>query len=144
MKKASQREETVAVCIVEQLHRESPSTYLLVQRPEKGLLASLWEFSQILIQDGDEVTNKMNEFLRRDLGLTFEVVQRVPLGKIVHLFSHIRQQLEVEWMQVTDCQQQNSKHNTKWLTEAELEGAAISKSVKKCFALVSQHKANTK
>ncbi len=46
-KKTNQREETMAVSLIEHMTDDSEPKYLIVQRPETGLLAGLWEFPQI-------------------------------------------------------------------------------------------------
>ncbi|KAJ7342059.1 hypothetical protein JRQ81_008494 [Phrynocephalus forsythii] len=50
--KAAPREEFTAVCVVELLPLgDDGSLFLLVQRPENGLLAGLWEFPAVLLKD---------------------------------------------------------------------------------------------
>ncbi|KJE90195.1 A/G-specific adenine glycosylase [Capsaspora owczarzaki ATCC 30864] len=44
LKKTRQREEHAAVCIVVDRHTGPVDRYLMVRRPDKGLLANLWEF----------------------------------------------------------------------------------------------------
>lgn len=57
-KKAKAREEAVAVCVVEAVNQravDSSSSFLLVRRPEGGLLGGLWEFPSVVMtnQPGD-------------------------------------------------------------------------------------------
>ncbi len=57
--KLKQREETVLVCLLERKWNslDSPSEFLLVQRPATGLLASLWEFPSVNLMTSDTVSN---------------------------------------------------------------------------------------
>ena len=94
------------------------SHFLLVQRPPSGLLAGLWQFP--LLQLGPEEAGSlprqqqlMDEYLEAQLGAALcpagstsaagegptkalAVVDRRPLGQLVHVFSHIRMTMRVE------------------------------------------------
>ncbi|PRP84922.1 A/G-specific adenine DNA glycosylase-like [Planoprotostelium fungivorum] len=144
VKKNKQREEAVAVSIVERKEGEE-SQYLLVQRPDKGLLASLWEFPQISIEekeaekiDGDfdsKLRDKIDRYVERNLGVQdLETISRRYLGTHVHLFSHIRQSMYIESRSVKTSTGDLPKR-TKWLSEGELQGSAVSSSVRKCLEL---------
>jgi A/G-specific adenine glycosylase len=53
-KKNEQREESVAVTLLEHVTPNNPPKYLLVQRPSTGLLASLWEFPQLVVPSTED------------------------------------------------------------------------------------------
>lgn len=97
----------------------SGSHFLLVQRPPAGLLAGLWQFP--LLQLGPEAADSpqrqqqlMDDYLEAQLGAALRpagskagtaggdptaaltVVERRPLGQLVHVFSHIRMTMKVE------------------------------------------------
>ncbi|GAU29964.1 hypothetical protein TSUD_360790, partial [Trifolium subterraneum] len=108
--KVKQRSDFCAVCVVELLGREtsldenhSSSKFVLVKRPDGGLLAGLWEFPSVLI---DEKTTPLARrkatdcFLKKNLKIdikkTCDVVSREDVGEFVHIFSHIRLKLYVE------------------------------------------------
>jgi A/G-specific adenine glycosylase len=108
--KVKQRSDFCAVCVVELLGREtsldenhSSSKFVLVKRPDGGLLAGLWEFPSVLI---DEETTPLARrkatdcFLKKNLKIdikkTCNVVSREDVGEFVHIFSHIRLKLYVE------------------------------------------------
>ncbi|PIK59733.1 hypothetical protein BSL78_03305, partial [Apostichopus japonicus] len=46
-KKKPPREQKSGVCLVQKMTNEGQIKYLMVQRPEKGLLASMWEFPSV-------------------------------------------------------------------------------------------------
>lgn len=85
----------------------------------------------------------LENYIKKDLGFgklldKFENSQ--PLGQITHLFSHIRQTLDVEWRKLSSSSSlpslSKSSRPVRWVTKTELSGAAISKSVTKCFTLM--------
>lgn len=107
--KAKPRHEFSAVSVVEIIEDEAlmdgpqcGSRFLLVKRPDKGLLAGLWEFPSVpLIGDVDLVTRKyaIDQLLKSfDLepGSTCNVVLRKDVGEYVHVFSHIRLKMYIE------------------------------------------------
>lgn len=107
--KAKKRHEFSAVSVVEIIEDEAlmdgpqcNSRFLLVKRPDKGLLAGLWEFPSVpLIGDVDFVTRKdaIDKLLKSfDLepGSTCNVVLRKDVGECVHVFSHIRLRMYIE------------------------------------------------
>ncbi|KAL9304076.1 hypothetical protein ACSQ67_021339 [Phaseolus vulgaris] len=109
--KVKQRRDFSAVCVVELLGAEalldknqSISKFILVKRPEEGLLAGLWEFPSVLL-DGETVPlttrrEAMDRFLKAnfkiDVRKTCNIVLREDIGEFVHIFSHIRLKLYVE------------------------------------------------
>lgn len=107
--KAKKRDEFSAVGVVEIIEDETlidgpqcNSRFLLVKRPDKGLLAGLWEFPSVpLIGDVDCVTRKdaIDQLLKSfdiELGSTCNVVFRKDVGEYVHVFSHIRLKMYIE------------------------------------------------
>ncbi|KAK9809860.1 hypothetical protein WJX72_000467 [[Myrmecia] bisecta] len=76
VEKAQRREELVAVCVVELKPASGkagvPSQYLLVQRPETGLLAGLWEFPSRAVDAGStakQCSQALDMYLHETLGL---------------------------------------------------------------------------
>ncbi|EFA85170.1 A/G-specific adenine DNA glycosylase [Heterostelium album PN500] len=120
--KAKAREETVDVFIV--INKQTQET-LLVQRPETGLLASLWESPSIVreqVKDDDEEDDedededkdnkkrkrktKEEQFtsyissIQREFNDLFKIESIKSIGTTVHIFSHIRQTLVVNKVSV--------------------------------------------
>ncbi|EPS59714.1 hypothetical protein M569_15093, partial [Genlisea aurea] len=104
--KPKPRHDFCAVCVVETFHEtRSNSRYLLVKRPDEGLLAGLWEFPSVRV-DGDADPSSRREavddFLIRSFGLdskaNCEIVSRDEIGVHVHVFTHIRLEMYVELM----------------------------------------------
>lgn len=108
--KVKQRSDFSAVCVVEILgaetlpdKNESSSKFVLVKRPDEGLLAGLWEFPSVSL-DGAAVPLARREatdrFLKKNLKIdikkTCNIVLREDIGEFVHIFSHIRLKLYIE------------------------------------------------
>ena len=66
---------------------------LVVRRPEKGLMAGLWELPGGEIDPGEEGKDRVREVLLCKLGLATHGHQWV--GSVEHIFTHRRLQLEV-------------------------------------------------
>lgn len=66
---------------------------LAVRRPEKGLMAGLWELPGGLLAEGEEAKDRAPEILREAVGL--EVRELESVGGIEHVFTHRRLALEV-------------------------------------------------
>lgn len=111
--KSKQRHEFAAVCVVivqKELHEDQKheNLYLLVKRPEEGLLAGLWEFPSVLVvEERTDVKSRrkeMDKYLKNlylDFEKDFDLVLREEVGKYLHIFSHIRLQMHVELMILT-------------------------------------------
>lgn len=174
-----------------------------MQRPDKGLLANLWEAPSVVNKADVDIDNKFlsrqtDEYLKKKLGLgKYDIDKRERVGDTEHVFSHIKQTLYVEYMRIcgdmtfekvdivddedeesddgvvdsdeeedeeddsakkkkkggkkkdtkknnkkTDSKSNNKKQQptVRWVKSTELNNAAISKQMKKCFALVDTHK----
>lgn len=108
--KAKQRRDFSAVCVVQIMQgADENHVFLLVKRPEDGLLAGLWEFPSVPL-DEDEVDigvrrKEMDKYLKKSFNLDIrrncKVVSREDVGEHVHIFSHIRLRMYVELMILT-------------------------------------------
>lgn len=145
------RVERTLTCVVIRPGESGEDEYLLTQRPNKGLLAGLWEFPSLLLE-GENSEMKQKKALcaeiRRILGthLTESLIQYV--GEVVHIFSHIHQTYVVHSVCLKDCDTQTQTENAQWLTRSALQEAAVSTGVKKivklCDSLDSQKEQTSK
>ncbi|KAL0419376.1 UNVERIFIED_CONTAM: Adenine DNA glycosylase [Sesamum radiatum] len=103
--KAKQRRDYSAVSVVEIVEEgsQSDSRYLLVKRPDQGLLAGQWEFTSVLLDGEADLASRrkaIDIFLKQSFGLDTEksckVVLREEVGEYVHVFTHIRLKMYVE------------------------------------------------
>lgn len=108
--KPKQRHDFSAVCVVQILRDEELSEghrtnngFLLVKRPDEGLLAGLWEFPSVLLAgEADLVTRRkaidqyLNKHFRLNPRKTCDIVSREYVGENIHVFTHIRLKMYVE------------------------------------------------
>ncbi|PWN22603.1 DNA glycosylase [Microstroma glucosiphilum] len=165
VRKAQVREEKCIVCIIETRSSAKASRYLLEQRPDKGLLASLWEFPTLTLSlpdshhdDDDENhlstardppashTTQATKFVQRLLKLpqAGRAEHSGPLGTLTHVFSHMKLEMNVHHFSVSGDEDEGrieaalvSKAKRKWCTAEEVEAASIGTGMKRCWELLS-------
>ncbi|OMO89515.1 hypothetical protein COLO4_19720 [Corchorus olitorius] len=110
--KTKQRQDFSAVSVVEisgtgsqdiSQETESDSRFLLVKRPDEGLLAGLWEFPSITLDEEADIALRrklIDQLLKKSFRLNppknCEIISREFVGEFVHIFSHIRRKIYVE------------------------------------------------
>ncbi|KAL4424064.1 hypothetical protein ABPG75_001365 [Micractinium tetrahymenae] len=139
------------------------SRFLLVQRPAAGLLAGLWQFP--LLQLGPEAADSpprqqqlMDKYLEAQLGAPLRpagstagaagggglaVVERRPLGQLVHVFSHIRMTMKVERIvlqgeldtSARPADEAAGRAALQWVPGSEMQAKGLSSGVKKVYKL---------
>jgi A/G-specific adenine glycosylase len=134
--KAKPRRDFAAVCVVQiaqGLEEEVTAAkgnghlFLLIKRPEEGLLAGLWEFPLVLVDEGKtDLLNRrkaMDKYLSKllsiDIGQKSVVIFREDVGEHVHIFSHIRLTMHVELMII------NIKGRVCWFSSPEKKQSVI-------------------
>uniref|UniRef100_A0A8D3A2H9 Adenine DNA glycosylase n=1 Tax=Scophthalmus maximus TaxID=52904 RepID=A0A8D3A2H9_SCOMX len=132
------RVERTLTCVVIRCGDGGEDEYLLTQRPDKGLLAGLWEFPSLLLEEENSDTKQKRALcaeVSRILGsrLTESLLQYI--GEVVHIFSHIHQTYVVHTVRLTDGQTRAPTENAQWLSRAALQEAAVSTGVKKIVKL---------
>ncbi|CAJ1060367.1 adenine DNA glycosylase isoform X1 [Xyrichtys novacula] len=135
------RVERTLTCVVIRTGEEGEDEYLLTQRPNKGLLAGMWEFPSVLLEEkNSEVDQKrvLCSEINRLLGtsLTESLFQYV--GEVVHIFSHIHQTYLVHSVCLRNGGTQTQTENAQWLSRSAIQEAAVSTGVKKVFTLFAQ------
>ncbi|KAK7275307.1 hypothetical protein RIF29_16419 [Crotalaria pallida] len=160
--KAKQRCDFSAVCVVELLgfdtmldENPSASKFILVKRPDEGLLAGLWEFPSVPL-DGETVKSArreaVNQFLIKvfkiDTKKTCNIVSREDVGEFVHIFTHIRLKLYVELLvlqlkgRVDDLLKGQRNETTIWkcVDSDSLSSMGLTSSVRKVYSMVQKFK----
>lgn len=142
IKKAVREEETL-VCAI---RRKSDGQYLIQKRPEKGLLAGLWEFPSHLLSETSDTTAKRrkadaSKFIKGLLGKACEndVDYVEDLGSVPWLFSHIKLTMHVHLFELLDENLDRALDGkvaarTRW-TE-DVDGESMGTGMRKCWALV--------
>lgn len=114
---------------------ENGNQYFLVQRPETGLLAGLWDFPNIVLEDPEIEESSAEEILLdylSSLGLA-ELGALVRKGSSLHIFTHIRRTSLVYTVQVVKAELPELQG--KWVTEEEIAEMAVSELGRKVLRL---------
>ncbi|KAJ6880625.1 hypothetical protein NC652_033838 [Populus alba x Populus x berolinensis] len=160
--KLKQRHEFSAVCAVEISGRQdliegdqSSSVFLLVKRPDEGLLAGLWEFPSVMLGKEADLTRRrkeMNRFLKKSFRLdpqkTCSVLLREDIGEFIHIFTHIRLKVYVELLIVhlkgdmSDLFSTQSGENMTWkcVDREALSSLGLTSGVRKVCTMVQKFK----
>lgn len=153
--KAAPRNEYVAVCVVERIPQGSShlgrkdSSFLLVRRPDQGLLAGLWEFPSAILDKLEKSSTvrieKMNQYLKKKLGMvigegSYKVLARKDIGANIHIFSHIKLHMHVEWLLLEEWvrEEDTEQHHescVKWIHASKVKDSGLTSGVKKVFEM---------
>ncbi|GJJ68256.1 A/G-specific adenine glycosylase [Entomortierella parvispora] len=169
--KKAPRDEECAVAILERVISEKAdgtlnSEFLLVKRPAKGLLAGMWEFPTVELEqlqadhslDGPSTYKQRSssslKYMIDVLGLDWlrdnKDIERRDLGNAQHLFSHIRKVYHAEWVLVKnqdssakgdkEAKPKKGAPETVWLSAEELATAAIPTGILKAYQLLEKYR----
>lgn len=131
-KKAVRVEETL-VCAI----RRADGRYLIHRRPEKGLLAGLWEFPSSILPSNDLAATKRKQLAKEHTeGLVGKGVKYVAdLGSVPWLFSHIKLTMHVYLFTLDEGGDVDEKEK-RW-TE-DVDGESMGTGMRKCWDLVKE------
>ncbi|XP_030679649.1 adenine DNA glycosylase isoform X7 [Nomascus leucogenys] len=127
------REESSATCVLEQPGALG-AQILLVQRPNSGLLAGLWEFPSVTWEPSEQLQRKaLLQELQRWAG-PLPATRLRHLGEVVHTFSHIKLTYQVYGLALEGQTPVTTvPPGARWLTQEEFHMAAVSTAMKKVF-----------
>ncbi|XP_023738695.1 adenine DNA glycosylase [Lactuca sativa] len=148
--KVKQRLDFSAISVVEILGSEEGrmnSKFLLVKRPEGGLLAGLWEFPSVSLNgeeaDVDARREAIDDFLKNSFGLNLDIVSREEVGEYVHIFTHIRLKMYIELL-VLRSQELRRKEKAdmsyKYVDMKTLGSMGLTTGVRKAYNMVQKFK----
>lgn len=131
------REEYSATCVVEQPGAIGGPLVLLVQRPDSGLLAGLWEFPSVTLEPSEQHQHKaLLQELQRWCG-PLPAIRLQHLGEVIHIFSHIKLTYQVYSLALDQAPASTAPPGARWLTWEEFCNAAVSTAMKKAPPLLS-------
>ncbi|KAF4339786.1 A G-specific adenine glycosylase [Fusarium beomiforme] len=144
IKKAVREEETL-VCVI----RRGDGQYLIQKRPEKGLLAGLWEFPSYILEDPKESNTpakRRSKALSYVSELTGEHGDKAvkprhmeELGNVPWLFSHLKLMMHVHLFTLEDGGLDDTKSLTssrlKWATAKAVDEESMGTGMRKCWTL---------
>jgi A/G-specific adenine glycosylase len=116
-------------------HSKNGPEYFLVQRPETGLLAGLWDFPNIALDDPEIEESSAEDILLeylKSLGLK-KLGKLAKKGSSLHIFTHIRRTSLVYTIQVDDTDLPEVRG--KWVTEENVADMAVSELGRKVLRL---------
>ncbi|XP_046517556.1 adenine DNA glycosylase isoform X3 [Equus quagga] len=140
----SLREECSATCVLEQPRALGGARILLVQRPNSGLLAGLWEFPSVTMEPSEQCQGKALLQELQNWAGPLPATRLQHLGQVVHIFSHIKLIYQVYGLAlegqtpVTD-----TPPGARWLTREEFHTAAVSTAMKKVFRVYEGQRPGT-
>lgn len=148
IKKAVREEETV-VCAI----RRADGRFLLHRRPEKGLLAGLWEMPSHTLPSADSgkpakrkgaAVGYLDRLYKAEHAGMGEAPRHVrDLGAVPWLFSHLKLTMHVHLFTVSGGDE-GAKGCTddggvwRWADSEEVEGESMGTGMRKCWALVKE------
>ncbi|KAG8051186.1 hypothetical protein GUJ93_ZPchr0009g650 [Zizania palustris] len=162
--KAKPRSDFAAVCVVQiaqgldQVIADmigKDNFFLFIKRPEEGLLAGLWEFPSILVDEGKtDLPNRrkeMDKYLKQllciDVKQRASVILREDVGQHVHIFSHIRLTMFVEFMilNLKDdvdqlCKEGKDSIKVKFIYDDAVESMGLTSGIRKVYNMVKAFK----
>ncbi|XP_057513759.1 adenine DNA glycosylase-like isoform X1 [Actinidia eriantha] len=162
--KSKKRHEFSAVSVVEILDGQDmieelqpDGRFLLVKRPDEGLLAGLWEFPSVLLGVETNLATRryaIDQFLKKSFNLDLKksctVVLREDIGQYIHVFSHIRLKMYVELLVLCLRGRKNVLHGKpesetkawKSVDSKALSSMGLTSGVRKVFSMIQKFKQN--
>ncbi|KAE8778990.1 A/G-specific adenine DNA glycosylase [Hordeum vulgare] len=160
--KAKPRSDFAAVCVVQieqgleqEMAAGKCNFFLLIKRPEEGLLAGLWEFPSVLVDEckTDPLNRRkeMDRYLKRLVDIDVEqksnLVLREDVGQHVHVFSHIRLTMHVELMVLKIkgdmgqvCNKGRDSTKLKLVDESSIDSMGLTSGIRKVYNMVKAFK----
>ncbi|XP_063283228.1 adenine DNA glycosylase isoform X3 [Pelobates fuscus] len=150
-KKASRVEQTLT-CVWQRCGQEEEPEYLLVQRPSSGLLAGMWEFPSMLLEN--KPTEKdgglaLGNYLQEVTGHVVPLNKLQYVGEVVHIFSHIHQTYLVYFLStsrvdaVTINEELSECPASRWVSRNQFLEAAVSTAMKKILTLCERNSSSS-
>ncbi|KAF4452761.1 hypothetical protein F53441_4473 [Fusarium austroafricanum] len=144
IKKAVREEETL-VCVI----RRADGQYLIQRRPEKGLLAGLWEFPSYMLEDlkeGNTPAKRRSKALTYVSNLADEHGGKAvkpkymgELGSVPWLFSHLKLTMHVQLFTFEDGDLADTKSlgssRLRWATSEAVDEESMGTGMRKCWTL---------
>ncbi|KAG7115304.1 Adenine DNA glycosylase like protein [Verticillium longisporum] len=135
--KKAVREEDTLVCAI----RRADGCFLLHKRPEKGLLAGLWELPSKILPDGAQTSSARVKMAKAHvaslLGKQASLKHAGELGTVPWLFSHLKLTMHVHLFDLSGPD--TASGDERWATSDEVEAESMGTGMRKCWALVQDH-----
>ncbi|RXM29076.1 A/G-specific adenine DNA glycosylase [Acipenser ruthenus] len=141
--KKQPRVERTLTCVLDRRGVGGEAEYLIVQRPSTGLLAMMWEFPSLPLEERDFSESKQKEAVLAQvqsvLGGPGSLGALQHIGEVLHIFTHIHQTYVVYRCSLSDPTgvelREGEAPTTRWVTKAVFQQAAVSTAMKKVLKL---------
>ncbi|XP_058890915.1 adenine DNA glycosylase isoform X2 [Acipenser ruthenus] len=141
--KKQPRVERTLTCVLDRRGVGGETEYLIVQRPSTGLLAMMWEFPSLPLEERDFSESKQKEAVLAQvqsvLGGPGSLGALQHIGEVLHIFTHIHQTYVVYRCSLSDPTgvelREGEAPTTRWVTKAVFQQAAVSTAMKKVLKL---------
>lgn len=136
--------KTKKVKLISGLLQNTEGKILVQKRPEKGLLANLWEFPSFSFDTKKTINKHMYEDAF-SIQYNNQVILEMPkFADIQHVFSHLVWNLSAYAGKVVkDIPfEEMEKHRLRWVTEEEMEELAFPVPYQKMYAAYKEHQEN--
>lgn len=107
---------------------------LMHQRPDKGLLASLWEFPGV---DGG-LKNDIADSFAGEYGIHINIGKHLIDTK--HVFTHLEWDMKVYWAELENPEELVGKNDFLWIALQDLDQLAIPTAFQRIKKMVMEHK----
>ncbi|OVA06289.1 HhH-GPD domain [Macleaya cordata] len=158
--KPKQRHDFCAVCVVEILEDQKATCssrnngFLLVKRPDEGLLAGLWEFPSVLLDGEADLAMRRkatDQFLKKSFNLDTDscgIILREDVGECVHIFTHIRLRMYVELLilnpkggsKILSGKEEKDTIAWKCVDNKSIQDMGLTSGVRKVYNMIQQFK----
>ncbi|XP_066454077.1 adenine DNA glycosylase isoform X2 [Eleutherodactylus coqui] len=131
------REEQTVTCVWERPGEQGAAEYLLLQRPQKGLLAGMWEFPSMLLEKACTMKEREDILcgrLQEVSGCEVSVKDLQFVGEVIHIFSHINQTYLVYFLHGI-AMKEAERSALRWVTRRQFMESAIPTAMKKILQL---------
>ncbi|KAH7128758.1 DNA glycosylase [Dendryphion nanum] len=143
-------EEECVVCLIEAQGKDGSSKWMIEQRPDKGLLASLWQFPQCPLPPKNQSTSDRKSSAKSFVSaMKFGHIDmskakyKTELESLVHIFTHIRLtmhvhhfKLELDAPKDLDCINAGPPKR-KWVDTDAMDHETLSTGMRRCWSLVN-------
>ncbi|KAL2151765.1 hypothetical protein VTH82DRAFT_6863 [Thermothelomyces myriococcoides] len=131
-------QEDIVVCAIRRL---SDGRFLIHQRPDKGLLAGLWELPSHPLLDRTTPKTRKTAATKYVTGLLGNgnktPKHEAELGVVPWQFSHLKLHMHVHLFDVEDVNGLSSPDTrARWATASEIDAESMGTGMKKCWSLV--------
>ncbi|KAF5024788.1 hypothetical protein F66182_3132 [Fusarium sp. NRRL 66182] len=143
IKKAVREEETL-VCVIQR----GDGQYLVQKRPDKGLLAGLWEFPSNILQDPKEGSTPakrrskalahVTKLISEHRGKGVQPKHVGELGSVPWLFSHLKLTMHVHFFTLEDGMMDAealASSRLRWATSEAVDEESMGTGMRKCWTL---------